>query len=59
MNLESRGDRGAVWFGFEHKRHPNREIKMHVVWFGWFLKTHQNQTKSMRLGSVRWLRFTT
>jgi hypothetical protein len=30
----ARGDRGAVWFGFEYKYHPNREIKMHVVRFG-------------------------
>jgi hypothetical protein len=29
-----RGDRGAVWFGFEHKSHPNRKIKMHAVRFG-------------------------
>ena len=29
-----RGVRGAVWFGFEHKSHPNREIKKHAVWFG-------------------------
>jgi hypothetical protein len=26
--------RDAVWLGFEHKNHPNREIKMHVVRFG-------------------------
>jgi len=25
---------GAVWFGFEHKSHPNREIKKYAVWFG-------------------------
>ena len=31
---ESRGVRGAVWFGFEQKSHPNREIKKHAVWFG-------------------------
>jgi len=30
----ARGVRGAVWFGFEHKSHPNREIKKHAVWFG-------------------------
>jgi hypothetical protein len=29
-----RGVRGAVWFGFEQKSHPNREIKNHAVWFG-------------------------
>jgi hypothetical protein len=29
-----RGDRGAVWFSFEHKSHPNRKIKMHAVRFG-------------------------
>jgi hypothetical protein len=29
-----RGDRGAVWFGFEHKSYPNRKIKMHAVRFG-------------------------
>jgi len=32
--IEFRGVRGAVWFGFEHKSHPNREIKKHAVWFG-------------------------
>jgi hypothetical protein len=26
--------RGTVWFGFEHKSHPNRNIKMHAVRFG-------------------------
>jgi hypothetical protein len=30
----SRGDRGAVWFGFEHKSHSNRKIKIHAVQFG-------------------------
>jgi len=29
-----RGVRGAVWFGFEHKSHSNREIKKHAIWFG-------------------------
>jgi hypothetical protein len=33
-SLATRGDRGADWFGFEHKSHPNREIKMHAVQFG-------------------------
>jgi hypothetical protein len=32
--LLSRGDRGADWFGFKHKSHHNREIKMHAVRFG-------------------------
>ena len=26
-----RGVRGAVWFGFETKSHPNRKIKKHAV----------------------------
>ena len=30
----TRGVGGAIWFGFEHKSHPNREIKKHAVWFG-------------------------
>jgi len=34
ITVEFRGVRGAVWFGFEHKSHPNREIKKHAVWFG-------------------------
>jgi len=29
-----RGVRGAVWFGFEVKSHPNRKIKNHAVWVG-------------------------
>jgi len=29
-----RGVRGVVCFGFDHKSHPNREIKRHAVWFG-------------------------
>jgi hypothetical protein len=29
-----RGDRGAVYFGFEYKSHPNREIKIDTVRFG-------------------------
>ncbi|KEH41497.1 hypothetical protein MTR_1g051605 [Medicago truncatula] len=29
-----RGVRGAVWFGFKHNNHPNRERKKHAVWFG-------------------------
>ncbi|MCI58097.1 hypothetical protein A2U01_0079350, partial [Trifolium medium] len=28
--LLPKGDRGALWFGFEHKSHPNREIKLHA-----------------------------
>jgi len=32
--IQLRGVRGAVWFGFEHKSHPYREIKKHAVWFG-------------------------
>jgi hypothetical protein len=28
------GVRCAVWFGFEHKNYPNREIKIHAVQFG-------------------------
>jgi len=24
---------GAVWFGFEVKSHPNRNVKMYAVWF--------------------------
>jgi hypothetical protein len=54
------GDRGAVWFGFEHKSHLNREIKMHAVRFGSvdFKRSFKpNRTKPMRLGSVRLLRF--
>jgi hypothetical protein len=31
---KSRGVRGAVWFGFDHKSHPNRNIKKHAVRFG-------------------------
>jgi len=31
---ETRGDRGAVLFSFEHKSRSNREIKKHAVWFG-------------------------
>jgi hypothetical protein len=27
------GVRGAVWFGFEHKNHSNREINMYVIRF--------------------------
>jgi len=34
LNPGHRDVRGAVWFGFEHKSHPNREIKKHAVWFG-------------------------
>jgi hypothetical protein len=30
----TRGVRSAVWFGFEYKSHPNREIKMYAVRFG-------------------------
>jgi len=26
--------RGAVWFDFEVKSHPNRKIKKHVIWIG-------------------------
>jgi len=33
MPLE-KGVRGAGWFGFEAKSHPNRKIKMCAVWFG-------------------------
>jgi len=31
---DTRSIRDAVWFGFEHKSHMNREIKKHAVWFG-------------------------
>ncbi|AES98245.1 hypothetical protein MTR_5g066150 [Medicago truncatula] len=31
---QHRGVRGAVWFGFKHNNHPNRERKKHAVWFG-------------------------
>ena len=50
-----RGDRGAVWFGFEHKSHPNRKIKMHAVRFGsvGFKKSSKpNQTNAVMIGSV-------
>jgi hypothetical protein len=48
-----RDDRGAVWFGFDYKSHPNCEINcMRLVWFGWFLKSHLNQTNAVRVGSV-------
>jgi hypothetical protein len=55
-----RGDRGADWFGFKRKSHPNREIKMHAVWFDsvGFKKsskpnqTKPNQTNAVRIGSV-------
>ncbi|AES93642.1 hypothetical protein MTR_5g005910 [Medicago truncatula] len=30
----ARGVRGAVWFGFKHNNHPNREREKHTVWFG-------------------------
>jgi len=29
-----RGVRGAVWFGFEVKSHPNCKINKYAVWFG-------------------------
>jgi len=29
-----RGVRGAVWFDFEGKSHPNCKVKKDVVWFG-------------------------
>jgi len=29
-----RGVRGAVWFGFEAKNHPNRKMNKYAVWFG-------------------------
>jgi len=51
----SRGVRGAVWFGFEHKSHPNREIKK--MRFGLirliFKKSSKpNQTIAVWIGSV-------
>jgi hypothetical protein len=33
-SVNIRDIRGAVWFDFEHKSHPNREIKMYAVRFG-------------------------
>jgi len=34
-NTIDRGVRGAVWFGFMVKSHPNRRnIKKQAVWFG-------------------------
>jgi hypothetical protein len=50
-----RGDRGAVWFDFDHKSHPNREKK--IMRFGLvrlIFKTSSkpNQTNVVRIGSV-------
>lgn len=28
------GVRGAIWFGFEVKSHPNHKINKYAVWFG-------------------------
>jgi hypothetical protein len=50
MTLLIGGDRNAVWFGFEHKNHLNRKIKMHAVRLGWFLKGHPNQCDYDRFG---------
>jgi len=32
--VDYRGARGAVWFGFEAKSHPNRKTNKYAVWFG-------------------------
>ena len=55
--VKSRGVRGAVWFGFERKSHPNREIKKYAVWFGSVdfknkIRTKRNQTNAVWVGSV-------
>ena len=55
FGLLIRGDRGADWFGFKHKSHPNREIKMHAVRFGSvdFKKSSKpNQTNAVMIGSM-------
>jgi len=44
----TRGVRGAVWFGFEGKSHPNCKIKKHAVWFGSVDFKNKIQTKPMR-----------
>jgi len=51
------GVRGAVWFGFEGKSHPNRKIKKHAVWFGSVdfkneIQTKPNQTNAVWFGSI-------
>jgi len=54
---DTTGVRGAVWFGFESKSHPNRKIKKHAVWFGLVdfknkIRTKPNQTNAVWFGSV-------
>jgi len=51
----SRGVRGAVWFGFEYKSHPNREIKKHAVGLVRLIfkkSSKPNQTNAPWIGSV-------
>jgi len=55
--IHTRDVRGAVWFGFEGKSHPNREIKKHAVWFGLVDFKNKIQTKPMRFGLDRLMRF--
>jgi len=55
FTLLGRGIRGAVWFGFEGKSHPNRKIKNYAVWFGliWLtlkIKSKPNQTNAVWIG---------
>jgi len=33
FEIAEKGVRGAVWFGFEAKSHPNRKINKYAVWF--------------------------
>jgi hypothetical protein len=47
-----RGDRGAVWFGFEYKSYSNREIKMHAVRLIFKKSSKPNQTNAIKVGSV-------
>jgi len=50
-----RGVRGAVWFGFERKSHPNREIKSmrsSLVQLTLKIKSEPNQTNAVWVGSV-------
>jgi len=57
MHNRTRGVRGAVWFDFEGKSHPNRKIKKHAVWFGSVDFKNKIQTKPMRFGLDRLVRF--
>jgi len=48
--FKNRGVRGAVWFGFERKSHPNRKIKKNAVWFGSVEFKNKIRTKSNQCG---------